>query len=459
MPFSCYETPAERDAVAATIKGVPGKASDVAIGRNWAVANVLASDCSANKRAKRQGSLMSTAFAARDLMQIVDAVEEDGLLRYYGGYRHTPRSRPDEYITDLGSLTGLSYGSTLGATVAAMFPDRIDRLVLDGVQNAIDYHHGADIEMFTDSDACFSGVFTGCVDNPDKCPLTTSFPNATALDLEKMTYDLIESLKYRPIPILNFIIDYELIQGVISESLYDPATWPFLTTAFNALLTGNLTSLAGALIPPTGSETPTNETEPAEDPVSAGNAFKEATIGIRCADKNTRYSSLKEILPTIEKLHAKSRLLGDLTTYAVMQCAQWPIDAVERYEGDFHAETRHPALLVGNTYDNLTPLISARNISESLVGSTVLQHDGYGHTSLAQPSLCTVNVLREYFGNGTLPEEGAVCDVDIPLFGDGKWDVVYELMGLNTGKGKRQEAVEGGRSLTRRWSLRNSYTR
>lgn len=37
---------------------------------------------------------------------------------------------------------GLSYGSTLGSTVAAMFPDRVDRLVIDGVQNVHEYYNG-----------------------------------------------------------------------------------------------------------------------------------------------------------------------------------------------------------------------------------------------------------------------------------------------------------------------------
>jgi pimeloyl-ACP methyl ester carboxylesterase len=38
-------------------------------------------------------------------------------------------------------LSGMSYGSTLGATVAAMFPDKIDKLILDGVQNPHEYYH------------------------------------------------------------------------------------------------------------------------------------------------------------------------------------------------------------------------------------------------------------------------------------------------------------------------------
>lgn len=36
---------------------------------------------------------------------------------------------------------GFSYGTLLGETVAAMFPDRMDRLILDGVVNAFNYYH------------------------------------------------------------------------------------------------------------------------------------------------------------------------------------------------------------------------------------------------------------------------------------------------------------------------------
>jgi pimeloyl-ACP methyl ester carboxylesterase len=36
---------------------------------------------------------------------------------------------------------GFSYGTTLGATAAAMFPDRIDKMILDAVQNVHEYYH------------------------------------------------------------------------------------------------------------------------------------------------------------------------------------------------------------------------------------------------------------------------------------------------------------------------------
>lgn len=45
-------------------------------------------------------------------------------------------------------MLGFSYGTTLGATVAAMFPDRIDKMILDGVQNVHEYYHAAACVLF-----------------------------------------------------------------------------------------------------------------------------------------------------------------------------------------------------------------------------------------------------------------------------------------------------------------------
>lgn len=37
----------------------------------------------------------------------------------------------------------MSYGTALGATLAGMFPDRINRMVLDGVLNPHEYYNEA----------------------------------------------------------------------------------------------------------------------------------------------------------------------------------------------------------------------------------------------------------------------------------------------------------------------------
>lgn len=61
-----------------------GNASDVVVGDTWAKSVLYANTCAAVQN--KTGNLIGTAFVARDMMQIVDALQEDGLLRYWGEF-------------------------------------------------------------------------------------------------------------------------------------------------------------------------------------------------------------------------------------------------------------------------------------------------------------------------------------------------------------------------------------
>jgi hypothetical protein len=59
-----------------------GNSSDVALGRLWTRGTINAELCF--QKSKATGSLIGTAFVARDLISVVDALGEDGMLRYWG---------------------------------------------------------------------------------------------------------------------------------------------------------------------------------------------------------------------------------------------------------------------------------------------------------------------------------------------------------------------------------------
>ena len=134
IPVDCYPDPLER--VQQALRMPPlANFSNTALGATWAFSQTYADRCLEN--AAEYGELMGTAFVARDFMQVVDALGEDGMLRYWGKWF---RALNQDYA--LNFVSGQSYGTTLGATLAAMFPERIDKMVIDGVENTRDYSGG-----------------------------------------------------------------------------------------------------------------------------------------------------------------------------------------------------------------------------------------------------------------------------------------------------------------------------
>lgn len=378
LRFSCFEN----DNYSASLAQQFPDASDVSAGQAWADATIIAKSC-AEKR-KADGHLVGMAFTARDMMQIVDALGEDGLLHYWG----------------------ISGGTALGATVAALFPDRMGRVILDGVMNSKQYYHSAgETEMLAATDATFEALLDACFETQDKCALARKFDSVD--DLKEALASFFEDLKYNPIPVfpsitLPFALDYSTVKSVVVSSLYRPGEYQNITRVLDGLLEGNTTALEEVFLSPSFSGIPQQA---------------EAVMGIRCGDKIPRAGSLEALEPIEEAYRETSKWFSGFSRgFYVYACAQWPFEAKERYEGDFQVKTKNPLLFIGNTYDPVTPLVSAQNMSSGFEGSVVLHHNGFGHLSITQPSNCTISAIQNYFINGDLPESGTVCEPNSAIF-------------------------------------------
>ncbi|KAL8801968.1 MAG: hypothetical protein Q9200_006754 [Gallowayella weberi] len=352
LPFSCFPDSGSRDlALASTRFASFLNASDTAIGQAWAARTVLAETCYQSNR--DNGELIGTGFVARDMIQIVDALDEGGLLNYWG----------------------FSYGTALGATVAAMFPDRMGRVVLDGCLNPHDYYAGNDVEQTTNSDAGFDGFFEGCVTHPQSCAFAKH--GTTAEELKDRFYNLLYSVKSKPYVVksgnTSYIIDYSTLKGYIQGALYPVATWPTLALGLHGLLTLNDTA-AQALASLNPFDTKT---------LYPNNGPDVLLGGIRGSDVTFRTDNLSSLYPLIEQFYAKSQIFGDVLSPNLLTYAQWPFHAKGAYTGDFRVKMRNPILLIGSDVDALTPLVSAQNASAGFEGSVVLQHGGYGVSFLS----------------------------------------------------------------------------
>jgi hypothetical protein len=146
--------------------------------------------------------------------------------------------------------------------------------------------------------------------------------------------------------------------------------------------------------------------------------------------------SMADVRPEIEYA-TSTKYFGSEFHRLTMSCAMWPWQAKEIYEGEFGGKTPTGILFIGNTYDVSTSMNSVNAMGDLFEGSVVLEQHGFGvclsllhspfsgtvadivcsqHTSLAQASECSGQIIAEYFLNGTLPEKGKVCEVDVSLF-------------------------------------------
>ncbi|KAF1808734.1 alpha/beta-hydrolase [Eremomyces bilateralis CBS 781.70] len=378
LAYNCYPNATDRAATLAWHHAQLANASEAALGRTWAEGQILADDC--GETLKDVGNLVGTAFTVRDMFQIVDALGEDGKLRFWG----------------------FSYGTLLGATALAMFPDRIDRAILDAVQNPMEYYHTfGDPEMYTDTDETWQEFLKACIENPNACALAKHASSAGELG-EKIDR-LIEDLKEEPIPAGQSIVGYTEIKSLMNSKLYFPTHYRDLAEQLELILTRNTT--APAVL------------GDVEDPEAAAASSPEALFGIRCSDKFLRTDDLDLVRAELEgQLYKVSAMFGDAPTNIITACPQWNFAAKERYSGDFRVKTSSPALIIGNTWDPVTPWKSAQTVSELFEGSALLKHNGHGHMTIAQPSACTSKHIADYFLAGTLPQPGTVCEPDTPLF-------------------------------------------
>ncbi|PVH74867.1 proteinase [Cadophora sp. DSE1049] len=400
LTFQCYANETEKASVVpATGTGLTNS-SDIAKGATWITNKVFAKQCA--KNSGENGTLIGTAFTARDMMQVVDALGEDGLLRYWAGF---------------------SYGTLLGATVVSMFPDRMDKVILDAVMNPHQFYNGPEPEASSDADMAFSAFFGACLASPNDCVLAGNHTNTA--HLEASIWNMINDLKYRPIEIEGIIVEYITIKSMIRSSLYNVEKFPPFAKALNGLLVNNGTQyLEGAA-----------ELAAMNPPVLTGDIADDSPYGIHCSDKRYRKSSLDEMMPDIEMLEKSSKIMGDNSPVLLFMCAQWKMEAKERYEGDFqNIRTKTPVVLIGNTFDSATSIKGAFNVSSGFIDSVVLRQDGFGHGNLGHPSLCTAKAVKAYFVDGVVPAQGAVCGVDVAPFSGRTFDDLLPDLGFNTSK-------------------------
>ncbi|KAF2767835.1 hypothetical protein EJ03DRAFT_328854 [Teratosphaeria nubilosa] len=409
--------------------------SDTAFNYLWARKRAWADDCSRRAASQGIGKHVSTAPVARDIIEIFERhgewrekevqhqISRDRLLTAadkQGIIQRTAYHPGKEMI----QYWGFSYGSILGATLSAMFPDRIKRAVLDGVADSHDYMAAGWGSNLRDTDLTFVKLAEHCWDGgKEHCAIWHEDGPAA---ITETVQGIIKNLKDEPIGAASdgqygpTVVTHPDLMKFIRDVVYWPlADFPLTVQILYDLSKRNGTSLRNwtrSQQPPLGE--PLSKTCLKDGPYSEAcvqGATPGSSTGIACSDgSNYRLNETREqYLQYANQLIAASRLIGASWASTMMPCTAWHARPHWRYAGDFRNKTAHPILFVGNTIDPVTPLFNAFKMAHGFDNAGVLHQDSEGHCSYSGVSLCTARAVREYFQSGILPGKlGGLRDVD-----------------------------------------------
>ncbi|KAJ6534208.1 TAP-like protein-domain-containing protein [Mycena capillaripes] len=312
---------------------------------------------------------------------------------------------------------GISYGTVLGATFATLFPEKVGRIIIDGVMDGAacnDDPTGNITNSMEDTDATLQTFFDGCAaSGPDGCAFYAPTSAAIAANLTALGTSLLND----PIPVITNIsygvFSYTYLRNVMFTALYTPLTsFALLAQGLAELTTGNATLLytMGEVAPfecARGSHT---------NPVQIRQNSNEASLPTACGDGSVVSDTVAQLRESYET-GAKLSSFWDMFGNWRVRCSGWKVHREGRFLGPMGASnTSFPLLVIGNTADPVTPLSMARKTSGYFQGSVLLTLDAPGHTSIAAVSTCISTHMRQYFQNGTLPDAGTVCSADDELF-------------------------------------------
>jgi hypothetical protein len=263
---------------------------------------------------------MTTAIVARDIISILDAFSSS--------------SDGSKCSSDASLLNywGVSYGTFLGETFANLFPERVGRVVLDGVLDPDEWIVQSGLNQITHTDDDFATFFVYCnVAGPTLCPFYTG---NSAHDIFVRFEDIVGQLN------ATFAFEQgwsnataiELllygIKGLIFTEVYSPiSTFPVIAQVLpvvESLLPGVTIADIVALEKQLGLNATAGLT-----PQGLWSAE------VICSDVGKRRfgESLESFGGVIEEMERESWLAGEIHAADLMVCVGWSVESDERYTG------------------------------------------------------------------------------------------------------------------------------
>lgn len=290
---------------------------------------------------------------------------------------------------------GYSYGTIVGATYSTLFPERVGRVVLD---SAPDHTWASPVGHFTQSVA-FTNEILALLES---CAATEEVASCPIVDDASLDEKLGE-LNAEPLSASDgTIVDGTLVYGYLMSGLYGgPLGRVEVLDTFGRALAGEQEQI---------------------DDLAAAMADGGASVGmagmlVSCHS----FPDDPDILGLLETVEEQGMplLLGgpevsdeNLQQFVGLGCAALP-NSGDDITDRFTAPKDTPLLVIGITGDHATPYENGLALAMQLGNTRFVTLEGHGHgASFAGRSTCIDDVTAAFLLEGTLPDDGLVCQSD-----------------------------------------------
>jgi pimeloyl-ACP methyl ester carboxylesterase len=292
---------------------------------------------------------------------------------------------------------GFSYGTLIGSQYADMFPERVGRMVLDGVVDPgvsslerIVFQRGG-------SEQSLRAYVTDCLASTG-CPFTGTLDETLAEISE-----LFVELAAEPLPGDDGRQFYDFtLSTAITAALYDEASWVVLTQMFTELEVDE-TSTGFLLADFYYGREP--------DGRYTTNMF-EAFPVINCLDYpvETDPAELEQFYTDVKAAAPTTTVTLEVTgTSNDPFCQFFPFPSRGELES-VDAEGAAPILVLAATGDPATPYSEALGLVEEMGSATLVSFEGDDHIAYNNGDSCVRDTVDAYLLEGTVPPSDPQCN-------------------------------------------------
>jgi pimeloyl-ACP methyl ester carboxylesterase len=362
-PVKCM-TDAERDAARAKIYALN---TDAGLAAALADNKAIGAQC-AEQTGPALGHI-DTVSSAKDL-DILRAVVNDAKLNYLG----------------------YSYGTFLGSTYASLFPDNVGRMVLDGALDPSMSNEELTSGQARAFEKAVRSYVADCLQK-EGCPLGGNVDAGV-----QQIRDLINSVQATPRTAKDGrVVNGNMFVSGLITPLYNDESWPALTQALEAAMTGDVTLMLR--LADLGADRSSNGT------YTSNSTF--AFNAINCLDY-PMVSDTAGMRAEQQRLEQDSPTLGYFFAYGGTNCIDWPYRSV-RTPAPVEYTGESPIVVVGTTGDPATPVDWAASLRKQLGNASLLTWRGEGHTAYGRSNSCIGDAVDRYLVDGTVPADHTVC--------------------------------------------------